>query len=152
MKLVSLYGCEKVSALIVCPDRETERGCCLLPARGLISDLLKTVGGRLRVLRIPLGAASTLKEEVVLIEFTRPKRTHIDEKKLSKKGFPRVHRVTFCCEELADNVMQVPCFLSTDEAELWFNPSNDDHGQFYMRFCPFCGEKIRAIELSQGKD
>ena len=61
-----------------------------------------------------------------------------------------IHRVTFCCEDMADNFMQTRCFLNPSESsdwELWFNPSNNQDGEFFMRYCPFCGEKIQAEEM-----
>jgi len=72
-----------------------------------------------------------------------------DEQRHQPK-MPVVTGVHFCCQDMADNFMQLPCFLheSDGQWELWFHPSQNEHADFFMRYCPFCGNKIQAVETN----
>lgn len=60
-----------------------------------------------------------------------------------------IFRITFCCEEMANEITQQRCWLPTNgDNEIWFNHSPAGEGfEYYIRFCPFCGTKIKTIEI-----
>lgn len=68
----------------------------------------------------------------------------------SQKGLPVIHRITFCCEEMADEVTQKCCYLPTDtDDEIWFNHlSSEGDCDYYIRFCPFCGVRVETVEIT----
>ena len=69
-----------------------------------------------------------------------------------RKGLPVIRRIIFCCEEMGDEVTQRACWLPTDENnEIWFNHSLvEGEMDYYVRFCPFCGEKVQTVDVSMG--
>lgn len=73
--------------------------------------------------------------------------TKTDELTERELPLPVIHQLTFCCEEMADEVIQKPCQISIGKespSEIWFHPGNEF--EHYVRCCPFCGDKIYARE------
>lgn len=68
----------------------------------------------------------------------------------SQKGLPVIHRITFCCEEMVDKIIQKYCYLPTDTVnKIWFSYLLFEFGcDNYVRFCPFCGEKVEKVEIT----
>ena len=70
--------------------------------------------------------------------------------KKSRPGTIRIHRLYFCCEEMADEVIQKSCSINIgDSVEIWFHgiiEGEERSLDHYARFCPFCGTKIHSIE------
>ena len=85
------------------------------------------------------------------IIFSRKKpKEYVDESwsKNTRPGIIVINKLVFCCEEMADEVTQKPCSLSTDNPnEIWFHGAGEL--EYYARFCPFCGKKIIATELGE---
>ena len=71
--------------------------------------------------------------------------TKADGSKESRPGLPVIHQLTFCCEEMADEVIQKPCSFSPENPnEIWFCSGTEM--EYCARYCQFCGEKIDAKE------